>query len=270
MNFDRQNIVTNLHRPTIEGEKRHRAPNLPFSTWRVFLRTYLSKCYEEYYRAVEELLVVEEERCVTVTGTPGIGKSIFYAYFFDKFWWVHRVEWIVIAASHERDNHLNGLAFFDNDGGTMTYPWSDDKTLSNVLNALTTRLAKQRKEDEGKRDVDKQKKVFFLCDEPPPARREQMVVFVRSNEDWMQKVVKDDCCLFMPMWTPDELQKAALVLNFALDDAVIDQRYSICGGVARQCLTLWEKSVVHAKDRMLEAIAEITNGDDLQNLIWGR
>ncbi|KAG3039573.1 hypothetical protein PC119_g2071 [Phytophthora cactorum] len=182
MNFDRQNIVTNLHRPTIEGEKRHRAPNLPFSTWRVFLRTYLSKCYEEYYRAVEELLVVEEERCVTVTGTPGIGKSIFYAYFFDKFWWVHRVEWIVIAASHERDNHLNGLAFFDNDGGTMTYPWSDDKTLSNVLNALTTRLAKQRKEDEGKRDVDKQKKVFFLCDEPPPARREQMVVDPRKAE----------------------------------------------------------------------------------------
>ncbi|KAG3168799.1 hypothetical protein PI124_g2453 [Phytophthora idaei] len=151
----------------------------------------------------------------------------------------------------------------------MTYPWPDDKTLSNVLNALTTRLAKQRKEDEGKREVDKQK-VFFLCDGPSPARREQMVVFVSSNEDWMQKVVKDDCCLFMPMWTPDELQKAALVLNFALDDAVIDQRYSICGGVARQCLTLWEKSVAHAKDRMLEANAEITNGDDLQNLILGK
>ncbi|KAG3112858.1 hypothetical protein PI124_g8655 [Phytophthora idaei] len=40
------------------------------------------ECYEKYYQFVKKMLLVNREKCVTVTGTPGIGKSVFYAYFF--------------------------------------------------------------------------------------------------------------------------------------------------------------------------------------------
>ncbi|GMF17564.1 unnamed protein product [Phytophthora fragariaefolia] len=130
-------------------------------------------------------------------------------------------------------------------------------------------------EDEAKKDDHndgagtQKKKVCFLCDGPPMARRGQMVVFVSPNEDWMRKTEKDGSFLYMPLWTPDELQRAAMVLNLDVNDTDIDERYRIFGGIARQCLCRDSRDVVIVKQNLLEVIRESTNGDDLQNLLLG-
>ncbi|KAL3669156.1 hypothetical protein V7S43_005540 [Phytophthora oleae] len=56
---------------------------------------YVRKCYSEYYNLILEML--ETYDIVTVTGTPGIGKSIFYAYFYQHY--KSRPETTIIAAA---------------------------------------------------------------------------------------------------------------------------------------------------------------------------
>ncbi|KAG7376598.1 hypothetical protein PHYPSEUDO_013049 [Phytophthora pseudosyringae] len=60
-------------------------PSLPFMhKYKNGKYYYVRKYYDEYYQIVMEMLNAGE-RFVTVTGTPGIGKSVFYAYFFQCF-----------------------------------------------------------------------------------------------------------------------------------------------------------------------------------------
>ena len=68
---------------------------------------YVRDCYKTYYDYISEILLTKEEcsnikgiflaydggtpkgfmkvQYISVTGTPGIGKSIFYIYFFERF-----------------------------------------------------------------------------------------------------------------------------------------------------------------------------------------
>ena len=46
---------------------------------------YVRNCYEEYYRHVMQSLSDPTNDYVSLTGSPGIGKSIFYLYFFQRF-----------------------------------------------------------------------------------------------------------------------------------------------------------------------------------------
>jgi KaiC/GvpD/RAD55 family RecA-like ATPase len=52
---------------------------------------------------VEKFVLVDDD-CLTVTGTPGIGKSIFYAYFFEEFRKAHRDERVIVAISFENNS----------------------------------------------------------------------------------------------------------------------------------------------------------------------
>ncbi|KAE9331864.1 hypothetical protein PF008_g15226 [Phytophthora fragariae] len=42
----------------------------------------------------------------------------------------------------------------------------------------------------------------------------------------------------MPLWTLDELQEAATLLNYPISDDLIKARFEKFGGVARECLSL--------------------------------
>ncbi|EGZ26623.1 hypothetical protein PHYSODRAFT_468341, partial [Phytophthora sojae] len=74
---------------------------------------FVRECYDVYYVLVEKLLL-EGKRCVTLTGTRGIGKSIFYAYFFDRFRREHQGEgWIVVASSYKKSGEVPDMAVFE-------------------------------------------------------------------------------------------------------------------------------------------------------------
>ncbi|KAE9185218.1 hypothetical protein PF004_g23423 [Phytophthora fragariae] len=73
----------------------------------------------------------------------------------------------------------------------------------------------------------------------------------------------------MPLWTSDELQEAALVLDLGLDDAEIDSRVEVFGGTARFCLSRDTNKITLAKERLVELIIrEIRDGAGLQGLLF--
>jgi hypothetical protein len=62
-------------------EERRKLPKLPFRhEYGGGDDYYVRECYEEYYPVIEQFVLTgEEKKGLTVTGTPGIGKSVFYA-----------------------------------------------------------------------------------------------------------------------------------------------------------------------------------------------
>ncbi|RLN91488.1 hypothetical protein BBJ28_00024084 [Nothophytophthora sp. Chile5] len=217
---------------------------------------YVRKCYDEYYLIVEELLLVENEECVTVTGTPGIGKSLFYAYFCARFLKTHADTWII--ASSFVNEKVRGVAVFKGDEEPVREATDE---LIKALILSTVQSAKTAK-----------KKVLFLCDGPPTRPRDdgQMVVFTSPNEKWLKISKKRYCDFYMPLWTREELHEAALVLALDIDGDEIDRRFEIFGGVARECLLFHQADVDNATEYIQGAIGAITKQDELQHLLLGK
>ncbi|KAE9329356.1 hypothetical protein PF001_g954 [Phytophthora fragariae] len=104
-------------------------------------------CYDEYFRLVDHQVVNEKQKCVTVTGTPGIGKSIFYVYFFDRFRKAHPGEWIVVAATYHKNFELSEFAIFEDetDMPTAHYAYASKQLLTSEVNsALLEKFRRQK------------------------------------------------------------------------------------------------------------------------------
>ncbi|KAL3670266.1 hypothetical protein V7S43_004579 [Phytophthora oleae] len=142
-------------------------PSLPFvDKYSIGNYYYVRECYDEYYKLVKDMLD-DKDDCITVTGTPGIGKSIFYAYFFQRF----RKEmkgndmWIIAAAY--RGAELNAaIGYKDNDDDAKEI--LSDEEINDFIRAAWK----------------KKKSVILLCDGPPNRTRgwTQTVVFTSPNE----------------------------------------------------------------------------------------
>ncbi|KAL3669146.1 hypothetical protein V7S43_005530 [Phytophthora oleae] len=86
-----------------EGERTQAFPSeLPMENDDYTLPDYyVRKCYSEYYDLILEML--KTYNIITVTGTPGIGKSIFYAYFYQRHK-KSRPDTTIITASFTKDS----------------------------------------------------------------------------------------------------------------------------------------------------------------------
>ncbi|KAG1713154.1 hypothetical protein DVH05_000877 [Phytophthora capsici] len=194
---------------------------------------YIRECYAEYYTLVMGMLG-DNKKCVIVTGTPGIGKSIFYAYFFQRLEKEKKGKstWIIAAAY--RGCVLEAVIGYK-DG-------ADDGEEIFSVEEITDCI----------RTAQKEKKGVILLSDGPPTRTlgwTQMVVFTNPNDSWMKIVRKDNCTLYMPLWTLAELQEAAEMLvlqgrdGSCIPDEVIEKRFYTFGGVARECFYLTEDLV---------------------------
>ena len=79
---------------------------------------YVRSCYSEYYETIVSVLVgnaLDPLRInyITVTGTPGIGKSIFYIYFFQR-WMRENLASVIVTASFTKDRTLKSCRVFMN------------------------------------------------------------------------------------------------------------------------------------------------------------
>ncbi|KAE9043581.1 hypothetical protein PR003_g3485 [Phytophthora rubi] len=198
---------------------------------------YERECYDEYYQIVTKELVSSAvegsdgvgEDCVTVSGTPGIGKSVFYAYFFERYRKEHPNTWIIAMAFEEKQVKKLTVAAV---GKEPVY------YRSNVGHHLDQATLEAEKWENATEDGVTDKRVLFLCDGPPDISRRQSVVFTNPSKRWHKVSRKFYCDYYMPLWTLDELQEAATLLNYPISDDLIKERFEKFGGIARECLCL--------------------------------
>ncbi|KAI9983775.1 hypothetical protein PInf_007850 [Phytophthora infestans] len=104
-------------------EIRCKVPDVPLVTkYRGGEFYFVRACYKSYYVMVEDLLLKDGKECVTVTGTPGIGTSIFYAYFLERFKKANPT-WTIIASAHTPEAGVTSLAVFEPGEKAKHYPW---------------------------------------------------------------------------------------------------------------------------------------------------
>ncbi|KAE9037476.1 hypothetical protein PR003_g9367 [Phytophthora rubi] len=238
-------------------------PSLPFAyRYRNGKFFYVRKCYEGYYELVKKMLD-DGKPWVTVTGTPGIGKSVFYAYFFNPLREREPNTWI-IAISFKREN-IAEIAVYKGRGD----PEEIDTDVTSETEAAIGKVLKEARAN---------KKVLFLCDGRPTKiwRLNQMVVFTSPNEKWLRAVRNTYSTLFMPLWTFEELREATLALSLAgpsrvkcISDDDLETRFNTFGGVASECLSLDEVVVDLAKDYIIDEIKTINSLGKLRSVLKG-
>ena len=77
---------------------------------------FVRDCYPIYYEMITSRLkgtgLREPDDYITVTGTPGIGKSVFYIYFFQR-WRKEHPDSSIVTASFNRERNLKRCLLFD-------------------------------------------------------------------------------------------------------------------------------------------------------------
>ncbi|OWZ19927.1 hypothetical protein PHMEG_0005754 [Phytophthora megakarya] len=216
-------------------------------------RYFVRSCYPEYYDLI--LNKLEEFQIVTVTVTPGIGKSVFYGYFFERC----KSGKTIIAASFSIYSVLKKVVVFRDgiqitEAGPLSYNFIEEQR----------EAALQRKET-----------LLILYDGPPqfePDYPSKMVCFISPNEDWLKMMYKKEeaCELYMPVWKLGELLDAAKCLH--LGDEVLQKiatRFFVYGGVARNCLSTCESYVSEMIKWLEYDINNIDSLNELQRLLDG-
>ncbi|KAI9983769.1 hypothetical protein PInf_007843 [Phytophthora infestans] len=225
---------------------------------------FVRACYESYYVMVEDLLLKDGEECVTVTGTPGIGKSIFYAYFLERFKKANPA-WTIIASAHTPTGKVKSLAVFEPGERAKQYHWPHtDIVKTAIRKVLGVDLSDETTLDRYR------EKLLWLCDGPPKVAFRQTVVFTSPNERWLKEVRKTLRTYYMPPWRLEELQLAASVLEYPISDDEMGERFWNFGGVARNCFLLEREEVVLTIQDLTKPIEQITNRGHLENLLTNR
>ncbi|POM75245.1 LOW QUALITY PROTEIN: Hypothetical protein PHPALM_7680 [Phytophthora palmivora] len=260
--------------------------DLPMETPYMEQVYYVRKCYSEYYDIVLRLLD-EQVESVTVTGTPGIGKSVFLAYFFQRYSSQNK-EATIITASFTRESKMRKVVVWKG-GKIVGEAKNQSLPMDELIWKTETEVRAQVKQEECVRGMVPKARLLYLYDGPPndsPVGA-QMVCFTSPNASWFAKLKKTPMRpqLFMPLWDLEELQIAAeevnLTMSASLWDKVrnerkreiepndglmfadeIDMRYKIFGGVARECLST-DASFVRERlaliKKAIDNIEEITH-----------
>ncbi|KAH9119784.1 hypothetical protein AeMF1_007734, partial [Aphanomyces euteiches] len=204
---------------------------------------YVRKAYSSYYDRVLELL--QTYKYISVTGTPGIGKSIFYDYFFSRYRNEHP-EAIIVTASFNKDRELKECVVFGPKGPVVhTF---DSVSFARLQHEYPNAL--------------------HLYDGPPSVEpaRSKMVTFTSPNFGWLDSMRKNaaHCELYMPVWELSELGDAVKVLNLEISDEELAERYKQFGGVPRYCLAKSARYYRKGLIDMQQAIEKIKTFEDVQ------
>jgi hypothetical protein len=122
--------------------------------------------------------LLNEEGCLTVTGTTSIGLSVFYAYFFEEFWEAHRDEYIIAAISHTKlaspGMRLPSRTALKQRANPFWHP----RELSKFIHKIQHRLVKTAMDRDGEQEEanSRTKKILFLCDGSLELAPQNMVV----------------------------------------------------------------------------------------------
>ncbi|KAE8996379.1 hypothetical protein PR003_g18369 [Phytophthora rubi] len=213
---------------------------------------FVRDCYPVYYDLVIDALYEKDRWCVTITGAPGTGTSLFGAYFFERFRQERQGDdFTITVATTEKYGQIRA-AFRSGRPVTKSAGDSPCKFLDESI------------EDAGNN-------VLLMIDGPPsyrPPHRRKFVCFTSPDEGWLHEVRKLEinATFYMPTWVPDELWAAATrlgynMLNPPVTRAMIDDRFKTFGGVARECLAKSESFVRDQLEWLKATISDFANNE---------
>ena len=172
---------------------------------------YLRSCYGTYYDLVLDQLDNKGKMFITITGSPGIGKSVFYLYFVPRY----RRErgGIIVSASFTDDRVLSECKVY--------YPDKTDPIRHTMIPCIENAM--------------------YIYDGTPsmkPPGDQRMICFTSPHRGWSKFIRKENAHieLHMPVWTETELYEANDALSLNLEREEIRRRFNVFGGVARACL----------------------------------
>ncbi|KAI3658662.1 hypothetical protein MP638_006726 [Amoeboaphelidium occidentale] len=174
-------------------------------------RFYVRECYEEYYTYIIHALN-QGIKVITLTGTPGIGKSVFYIR--------EHPDKEIVTASFTKKSVLGKCVVF---APGQVEGHDHGEKLPLTTNAI------------------------HLYDGPPSVAPQGnfMIAFTSPNYDWLEEIAKyRKSIMYMPFWTLDELLNANVKLELGLkEEEDIEVRYKFVGGSARICLQVNQDEV---------------------------
>jgi len=192
---------------------------------------YTRDCYLVYYEIMMECLDSGRYECLTLCGSPGSGKSLFYLYTFNRFRRENPSATIVTAA------------FYDD--CVMKECW------------VYTPGEERKKHDK----IPRIHGAIYLFDGPPSGiiHNEKVICFTRPVPRWtfQQKLISRHTCLWFPMWDLDELLDANDVCKLNLSKETLSERYDLFGGSARYCLSKEDGLVDGGHDQLRRQAARI-------------
>ncbi len=217
-------------------------PQLPMSQALEGELYYVRESYPVYYEYIVTLLYSAKKNIITLSGTPGIGKSVFYLYFFQRYRKENPNATIVTACFTETRVLVECRVFKAGEIESEKHP-----TIPEIPGAL------------------------YLYDGPPdyPPPRMKMVCFTSPNAGWFKAAQKQNYAirLFFPVWTLQELKEANALLELGIDDDVIEQRYSLFGGSARTCLRTYAAGYRDDCFTLDTTISNVTSYSIISNIL---
>ncbi|KAI3649027.1 hypothetical protein MP228_006881 [Amoeboaphelidium protococcarum] len=192
---------------------------LPQSNEASYSQYYIRDCYDEYYDYLIQSLD-KKKFITTVTGTPGIGKSVFYAHFFQKYRESNPFKQIVTAA-FEGCRYLLQVVVYP--------PFVGER--DGVLDIVHARSANGELKKRHEVDlINDYPDAIHLYDGPPFAspRSIQMICFTCPNYGWLNSSSKSSPAIFyMPFWSLDELIEAHDFLSLEIQQDTMKLRGDI-------------------------------------------
>ena len=205
---------------------------------------FVRDCYKDYYALFLKKLSLPDCLYMLLTGTPGIGKSIFYMYFFDRYRQEHPGENIVLAS--------------------FSSPIPDTQTGPQLLNCrlwnADTKVFEELKE------IPKNPKVstLHLYDGIPEVYLShhlsiRMICFASPNEAWIDRMIKFRgyfYLAYMSSWTFSEQKDARDALDLEITDEQLRKRWDDFGGTVRYTFLTDGKALDSAVEAVASAIEE--------------
>ena len=195
-------------------------------------KLYIRKAYEDLFTIIcknlEEKEIEKRLTGIAITGTPGIGKSMFLFYILWRLANMETTKAVIIHRQVER----GGIYVFQNSGCWETFNYPDVAGLLKDDSTYT----------------------WYLTDalEPPPARVRAVTILVSSPaRKYYSKFLPLSHVAplhYLPTWSLEELKRAAHV--YFKSPEVVEERFNMIGGIARYVLE---------KDEDLETKSEITH-----------
>lgn len=203
---------------------------------------YVRECYPEYYEMIRKTFAESGIDIISLTGTPGIGKSIFYIYFLQRYR-IENPKATIVTASFTIDRRLKSCRVF---------------TADDYVGRKVSRIPDEKAD-------------IHLYDGPPDMEpyNQKMVTFTSPNYKWFKIIGKAEnhSRMYMPIWTFEELKNANHYLNLEIIDNVLFDLFEVFGGVTRMCLALNVEYISQAKKELENNIRGLSSADDVINLL---
>lgn len=211
---------------------------------------FVREDYIRYYEYMEAAWRGKKSY-ITITGSPGIGKSIFFLYYFNRFRADHP-EVTIVTAVFETMHRVSAVGS------------------NSVLRECVVFEPGKAPRREPAIPSRKESWLHLYHGAPPLHPIEgRMVCFTNPDPVWKNQMSKFETHMTMtlPPWDLGELLEANEVLEIGLDVEVVEARFLFFGGAASHCLSLNADFVEREAERIRDRIARICSFAELSVLM---